>query len=80
MQCHFPTDDVLLPSGDIRDQVVQNRTKILMFLGHQISDLVRDIHRQIQLEWGSEINLGDIYHTYIINGFLQPKSNNTTLT
>jgi len=36
LQCRFPIDDVLLRSGDIRDQV-QNRAEILMFLGRQIS-------------------------------------------
>ena len=38
MQRRFPTDDVLLHSGDIRDQVeevVRNRAEILMFLGRQ---------------------------------------------
>jgi len=39
LQRCFPIDDVLLRSGDIRDQVevVRNRAEILMFLGRQIS-------------------------------------------
>ena len=33
-QRRFPIDDILLPSGDIRDQIA--KSEILMFLGRQI--------------------------------------------
>ena len=41
MQRRFPIDDVLLPSGDIRDPVAklcEKIAEILMFLGRQISE------------------------------------------